>query len=267
MDDQYMFNKRFKDAVERNFNESVDRYDAFEEKHHLFETLTNRLSELTAIETPERVLDVGCGTGISTFALQKAFPGPPIVYAIDISEKMLARARDRCKGLENIYFVQGDAEHLSSYFKEKFDAVFYTASVFLIPNFAESISQACSLILPGGVLAVSFYAGFFDNRRKDAIEKTFPDLKYRYGAVDYPELKKCISGQSFFRSTEVDFHFEIGKEFLVDFLSIPAQSAGLFPKVQYEKRMPLVAEFCDTLAKKVSPLFMRWKFVISKKRK
>ncbi len=267
MDDRNIFIKRFKAAVERNFNESVERYDSFEEKHHLFETLTNRLCDLTAIPAPERILDVGCGTGISTVALRKAFPVPPIVYAIDISELMLARARERCKGLENVYFVQGDAEHISSYFKDKFDAVFYTASVFLIPNFAESITQACGLMHPGGVLAISFYAGIYDGRQKDAIAKTFPELKYRYGAVEYPELKKCISGQRAFTTTEIDYHFEVGKEFLEDFLGIPAQSAGLFPKIPYEKRIPMIAEFCDTLTRKVSPLFMRWKFVIARKRK
>lgn len=260
------FNKRFKAAIERNFNESAVFYDAFEEKHHLFETLTKRLSELTGPAIPKRILDVGCGTGISTLALHEAFPQPPILYAIDISELMLVRARERCKGLGGIYFIRGDAEHLSNYFKDKFDAVFYTASIFLIPKFADSISQACSLILPGGVLAISFYAGMFDSRQKDAIAKTFPDLKYQYGAVDYPELKKCLSGQKAFRNTEVDFRFEIGCEFLVDFLSIPAQSAGLFPKTPYEKRLPMIRDFCDRLTEKVRPLFMGWKFVISKKR-
>jgi len=266
MNDKLLFNRKFKAAIERNFNESVNFYDAFEEKHHLFETLTMRLCELTGSLNPERVLDVGCGTGISTFAIKKAFPRPPIMYAIDISEMMLARARERCRGIDSIYFVQGDAEHLSTYFKEKFDAVFYTASIFLIPNFAESISQACSLIVPGGVLAISFYTGIFDNRQKDAIVKAFPDMKYRYGAVEYAELKKCLSAQKSFRTTDVDYHFEIGEEFLEDFLCIPAQSAGLFPKVPYEKRKPLVGNFCDTLTRKVSPLFMGWKFILSKKK-
>ena len=257
---------RFKKAVERNFDESAGIYDTFENKHHLFETLTNRLGELIAPSEPERVLDVGCGTGISTLALYKSFPRSPILYAIDISEPMLARARDRCKGMPGIYFLRGDAEHLSSYFHEKFDAVFYTASIFLIPKFADSIVQACGLIVPGGVLAISFYMGLFDDRQQDAVGRSFPEMKYQYGAVAYPELLECLSSQNSFRSTEVDFHFEIDRDFLFDFLSIPAQSAGLYPKVPYIQRIPLVRDFCDKLAGEVSPLFMGWKFVISRKR-
>jgi SAM-dependent methyltransferase len=209
---------------------------------------------------------VGCGTGISTLALHHSLPRIPALYAIDFSDAMLVRAKDRCKGLTGIYFLRGDAEQLTSYFNEKFDAVFYTASIFLIPRFADSIVQACSLIVPGGVLAISFYAGLFDDRQQDAVGLAFPEMKYQYGAVSYPELLECLSMQKSFRSTEVDFHFEIGREFLFDFLSIPAQSAGLFPKVPYIQRIPLVRDFCDKLAGKVSPLFMGWKFVISRKR-
>jgi len=257
---------RFKKAVERNFDESAGIYDIFENKHHLFETLTNRLCELIAPSEPVRALDVGCGTGISTLALYKSFPRSPILYAIDISEPMLARARERCKGMSGIYFLRGDAEQLSSYFHEKFDAVFYTASIFLIPKFADSIVQACGLIVPGGVLAISFYMGLFDDVQQDAVGRAYPEMKYQYGAVAYPELLECLSSQKSFRSTEVDFHFEIGRDFLFDFLSIPAQSAGLFPKVPYIQRIPLVRDFCDKLAGEVCPLFMGWKFVISRKR-
>lgn len=259
-------NTRFKNAVERNFDESAGIYDAFEEKHRLFETLTNRLCELIGPSAPERLLDVGCGTGISTLALQKAFPHQPVIYAVDISESMLVRARERCRDLKGIYFIRGDAEHLSNYFHENFDAVFYTASIFLIPKYAESIRQACGLLLPGGLIAISYYAGLFDEGQKEVVSRVFPELKYQYGAVTYSDLIECLSSQTAFRSTEVDYHFEISRDFLFDFLSIPAQSAGLFPRIPYLQRIPMVRDFCDRLAGKVSPLFMGWKFVISRRR-
>ncbi len=52
-------NNRFKKAVERNFDESAGIYDAFEEKHRLFETLANRLCELIGPSDPERLHAVG----------------------------------------------------------------------------------------------------------------------------------------------------------------------------------------------------------------
>lgn len=265
MPEKREFEKRFKDAVARNFDQSAAVYDAFESKHHLFETLTRRLCEMIPPNSLGRVLDVGCGTGISTVALQKNLPYSPVIYAIDISESMLIKARERCKGIPGVYFVRGDAEKLSDYFNEAFDGVFYTASIFLLPNFRESIDQACRLIVPGGVLAISFYAGLFDPKGRDALVQAFPGQKYQYGAVSYEELLGCLKSKREFRTTQLDYRFEVTEEFLFDFLSIPAQSAGLFPKVPYIERIPMVREVCAKLAEKVSPLFMGWKFLIARR--
>jgi cyclopropane-fatty-acyl-phospholipid synthase len=258
---------RFKKAVEKNFDQSADAYDRFEERHHLFETLTRRQLELIEPSRPERILDVGCGTGISTMALHQAMAGrSPNIYAIDISERMLLRARERCKSLPGVYFIQGDAENLSAYFNESFDAIFYTASIFLLPGFAESLRQASHLLLPVGLLSISYYAGLFSEKGDDAFRKAFPDQKYRYGAVPIGELVSCLESLPGTRTTRVDYRFEVSRDFLFDFLSIPAQSAGLFPKIPYLERIPKVRDLCDLLAKRVDPIFMGWEFLIARKR-
>jgi ubiquinone/menaquinone biosynthesis C-methylase UbiE len=256
---------RFKLAVERNFDQSASIYDTFEEKHRLFETLTIKLCELNAPFAPKRVLDVGCGTGISTLSIYKSLKEVPIIYAIDISEAMLIKARERMKGKKGIYFIRGDAEKLSNYFHEAFDAVFYTASIFLLPNYKESINQACKLILPDGVLAISYYDGIFNAKGRDAISLVFPELKYQYGTVSYEDLMKCLSDIRGYKISQFDYRFEINSEFLFDFLSIPAQSAGIFPRIPYIERIPLIRDMCNKLSEKVRPMFMGWKFVVSRK--
>jgi len=267
MNDQREFDHRFKTAVEKNFDQSADAYDRFEERHHLFETLTTRQLELIEPSRPERILDVGCGTGISTLALHQALAGrSPNIYAIDISERMLLRARERCESMPGIYFIRGDAEKLSAYFNESFDAIFYTASIFLLPGFVESLRQASHLLVPGGVLSISYYAGLFNEKGGDAIRKAFPDMKYQYGAVPIGELVSCLDSLPGSKTTRVDFRFEVSRDFLFDFLSIPAQSAGLFPKIPYLERIPKVRDFCDSLVKRVDPVFMGWEFLISRKR-
>jgi len=267
MGDREDFDKRFKTAVERNFDQSALVYDRFEEKHHLFESLTRRQLELIEPSCPERILDVGCGTGISTLALQRSLAsGSPNIYAIDISEVMLLRAKERCRDIPGVYFIRGDAERLSDYFHETFDAIFYTASIFLLPRFADSLGQAVRLLVPGGVLSISYYSGLFDEHQEDAVRKVFPDLKYQYGAVPIAELVSCLESMPDTKTTQVDYRFEVGREFLFDFLSIPAQSAGFFPKLPYLERIPKIRELCDSLTGKVSPLFMGWKFLIARKR-
>ncbi|MFA6146683.1 MAG: class I SAM-dependent methyltransferase [bacterium] len=267
MGDKREFDQRFKTAVEKNFDQSADAYDRFEEHHHLFETLTRRQIELIEPSRPERILDVGCGTGISTMALHQALSWrSPNIYAIDISERMLLRARERCMSLPGVYFVRGDAEKLSSYFNESFDAIFYTASIFLLPGYAESLRQASHLLVPGGLISISYYAGLFTEQGDDAIRKSFPDQKYQYGAVPIGELVSCLKKLPGTKTTRVDYRFEVSSDFLFDFLSIPAQSSGLFPKMQYLERIPKVREMCDLLVKRVAPVFMGWEFLIVRKR-
>jgi len=261
------FEQRFKAAVEKNFDQSADAYDHFEERHHLFETLTKRQLEMIEPSRPERILDVGCGTGISTLALHQAMPGKsPNIYAIDISERMLLRARERCKALDGVYFIRGDAENLSSYFNDSFDAIFYTASIFLLPGFAESLRQACGLLIPGGVVSISYYAGLFDESGNDAIRKAFPEQKYQYGAVPIGDLVSCLESLPGTRTTRIEYRFEVNGEFLFDFLSIPAQSSGLFPRIPYLERIPKTRDFCDLLTRRVEPVFMGWEFLIARKR-
>src|SRR3989337_1896865 len=106
MDKEIDFNKRFKLAVERNFDQSAGIYDTFEQKNNLFEPLTKKLCELNAPFAPKRVLDVGCGTGISTLCIHKSLKKPAIIYAIDISEAILIKARERLTRTHWIYLLR-----------------------------------------------------------------------------------------------------------------------------------------------------------------
>lgn len=259
--------KNYKEAVRRNFDESVDAYADFEEKHHLSRDLAQRMCDLVSPFAPRRILDVGCGTGISTLALHSAFPPPHSLYGVDISEPMLSRARESCAGHGDIYFLNGDAEHLERYFNDTFDAVFYTASLFLIPDYRRSVTQAVKLLVPNGVLGITFYEGLFDARRKDLMSKVVPGTPYRYGAVGFGELKEFLDGLPGLKTTHVDYFFEISAEMLREYLSIPAQSAGLFPNVPSSTvRQERVAEVCDILEKRGKGLFMGWKIVVGRKR-
>lgn len=75
---------------------------------------TNLLVRDLKIPENPTVLDVGCGTGISTFELIKKVHGRGKFYGIDISQKMIdvARARASDMGYENAEFIKGDGERL-----------------------------------------------------------------------------------------------------------------------------------------------------------
>ena len=69
----------------------------------------------------ERVIDVGCGCGVTTLRAAEAVAPDGSVYGIDVTEPMLAIARRRldASGLMNVTLVQGDAQAYS--FPSTFD--------------------------------------------------------------------------------------------------------------------------------------------------
>jgi len=61
-----------------------------------------RLSE------PRRILDIGCGAGATSLALADAFPGAAVT-GIDLSDPLIAVARERAAGRAALRFETGDA--------------------------------------------------------------------------------------------------------------------------------------------------------------
>jgi len=99
-------------ACEGAFDSFAESYDKVMGGPMTF--LTNLL--IRDIQIPENpmVLDVGCGTGISTFELMKRVRGRGKFYGVDISQKMidLAKARALDMGYGSAEFIKGDGERL-----------------------------------------------------------------------------------------------------------------------------------------------------------
>lgn len=245
-------------------------FDLFEEKHHLLESLTKRQIELIVPSRPSRILVIGCGTGISAMTIcnMLASTGRQTrIFAIDVSEQMLSRAKERYRNIPGLYFIRGEADTIESFFHEGFDGIFYTPSIFHIPNFRESVRQACGLLVPEGVISICDFDGLFLENGEEAVQKAFPDFRHHThtGATSFQETDSIFRSNSEFRTTWFDFRMEATSEFLFDYLSIPSQSSTIFPKLPYLDRIPRIREICATLEEKAGPVFAGWKFCMARK--
>ena len=106
----------------------------------------------------DRVLDVGCGTGLN-FPVLRDHVGPAgAVVGVDASEPMLERARARIgRGRwSNVAVLRGDAADLSALLIDEgpFDAALFTYSLSIIEQWRSAFDQAVDHLRPEGRVAV-----------------------------------------------------------------------------------------------------------------
>lgn len=243
--------EKIKNAVKKNFNNSPDQYINFENKYRLFEFLTRNLAESCGIHKNYRILDIGCGTGASSFVLSK-YSNEKII-GIDFSEKMIESANIfKNKNLdENIEFLVGDADQFSTQFDFKFDLVLYNASIFLMPNPEKTLNEAYSVLLNKGKIGFNILKGVEYNKYDlfEIIRKKSPELCPTFHKpiikmdrifdvlknIGYIDIKKGIIKKPMIIQEIKEFYY------------IPAMSASLFPKLKYKDRILRIIQLFEFL--------------------
>jgi trans-aconitate 2-methyltransferase len=102
---------------------------------------------------PRRILDLGCGSGLSTLELRRVFKKAEIV-GVDLSPDMLKAAAKR---LDDAKFVKGDAATFDS---SGFDLVFANALFHWVPDHLAALARLARALPPGGALAVQMPDNF-----------------------------------------------------------------------------------------------------------
>jgi SAM-dependent methyltransferase len=129
------------------------------------EKVNDLLLARSAVAPGEKVLEVGCGTGAATVPLAEAVGDTGEVVGIDISEPMLAAARERIShiGLRNITLLRADAQ-VHAFEPNRFDLI---ASRFGVMFFADPVAAFRNLLgamRSGGRLCFACWAALEENR-------------------------------------------------------------------------------------------------------
>ncbi|MDL5154723.1 class I SAM-dependent methyltransferase [Actinomycetospora sp. Odt1-22] len=114
-----------------------------------------------------RLLDVGCGTGLSTRALLDTYPEAEIVAA-DASAEMLAQAREKAWP-STVRFVHSRAEELAAHGVDgPFDGILAAYLLRNLPDVTAGVKDLHALLAPGAPLAAHEYS-VADSARSRAI--------------------------------------------------------------------------------------------------
>jgi ubiquinone/menaquinone biosynthesis C-methylase UbiE len=98
------------------------------------------------------ILDLCCGTGLSTEALVSVYPEAAIT-GLDASEGMLERARQK-SWPAHVRFVHGDAMHpaASAGVEPPFDGILMAYGIRNVPDADACLARLRELLVPGGVI-------------------------------------------------------------------------------------------------------------------
>jgi arsenite methyltransferase len=138
-----------KQRVLASFKAIASRYDEL----RFLQAIVMRMLELADLSAGERVLDVATGTGLAALVSAKIVGPAGRVVGIDLSPDMLAHANEKLAAtdLQQVEFIQGDAEHLD-FPDGSFNVVLCASALFFIPDMLGALQEFRRVLTPEGRL-------------------------------------------------------------------------------------------------------------------
>ena len=133
--------------VKRRYDATAGIYD----ERYTDEQERKYRAALADVFTTGLVLDVGCGTGLFFGHIS---PKAGEVVGVDLSLKLLCRARERAKAFTNVSLVQADADHLP-FVDNKFSAVFAFTVLQNLPKPSKTLREIHRAAQKGSTVVVT----------------------------------------------------------------------------------------------------------------
>ena len=128
-------------------------YDVLTKQVFWREAIAGMLDYVDDVPQHARVLDLGCGPGISTFALGTRIPRPGQLIGLDLSHEMVGIAQEthqrEWSHLTHLGFEQGDASALA-FEDESFDLVFGHSFLYLVDDPMQVLREVRRVLKPSG---------------------------------------------------------------------------------------------------------------------
>lgn len=250
--------------------ETARRYKIFTERTTMYQELSRVMVELADIQPGMRVLDVGCGTGITTQAVLPNVGERGHIYALDISGPMLEVARRQIASPQ-VTFVQADAADAANRLagEKPVERIVCNSVFWQFRHKPQVLAALRQLLAPDGFFifnAPEPYFIFKDIPRSPKVSILFKQLaaeRYGVGQQDLRTmgvfLNKCgfelVSTKEFTRTRPAE------ESYL--FFRLPVATAWMEPPLDYQTRMALLEE-ARQMAEPDKGVKQRWMYFVTR---
>jgi ubiquinone/menaquinone biosynthesis C-methylase UbiE len=248
--------------------ETARRYQIFTEQTSMYQELSRLMVQLAGIEPGQQVLDLGCGTGITTQTVLQDLGDSGQVYAVDVSGPMLAVARRQIAS-ERVTFIQADAADLAEVAAGSIDRVVCNSVFWQFRHKPAVLAELRRVLSANGRFVFNAPEPYFIFEaipRSKKVSILFEQLaaeRYGVGRQDLRTIEVFLRNQGFeiVDRQMLERARSAAESYL--FMQIPVATAWMEPPLDYETRLALLEE-AHQLAEANQASKQRWMYFVTR---
>jgi len=260
------------------WNKSGRQYQEYALKFPQYKQTNEKLVEISNIKPNQVIVDLACGTGLTTKEVLKNYPNVRKIYAVDFSEDMINVAKEFVQS-RKVAFIVASAEDIDKFISEKVDVVLCNSAFWQFQNQNKVLKKIYSILKDNGRFIFNLNQQFFDfgnaePNQKLIIDTIFSEMKgrgYEFSNKLKPKINKekieelfNQAGFSFYKTEMIN----IGPRSLEDsfnFFKIPA-TATFFEDVPKEEQEQILNFAYEKLKNQIKQIENnKWIYFIFKK--
>jgi ubiquinone/menaquinone biosynthesis C-methylase UbiE len=250
--------------------ETARRYQTFVAKTAMYQDLSRFMVELAGIAPGMRVLDLGCGTGVSTEAVLTGLENSGQVIAIDISGPMLDLARENVRS-NLVTFLEADAATVADVVDRKppVDRVVCNSVFWQLRQKSQVLAGLRKIMAPDGSFVFNAPEPYFIFKtipRSPKVSLLFKQLaaeRYGVGQQDLRTMEVFLNNHGFeLMATEEYTRVRSALESYL-FFQLPVATAWMEPPLDFEARLALLDE-ARQMAEPDQAVKQRWMYFVAR---
>lgn len=260
------------------WNKSGKQYHDYALKYLQYKKTNEKLVELAEIKPYQVIVDLACGTGLTTKEVLKNYPDVKKIYAVDFSEDMINVAKEFVQ-LKKVAFIVTDAQDIDKFISEKVDVVLCNSAFWQFQNQNKVLKVIFNILKDDGRFIFNLNQQFFDFGRPEPnqkliIDTIFSEMKKR-GFEPSEKIKPRLDKEKIeelFRTSgfqlEKTESINIGPRTLedfFDFFKIPA-TATFFEEIPNEEHEQILKYSYEKLKNQLKEIENnKWIYFVFKK--